>query len=274
MITTMLPIPEKLPEITKKCYRDYPGSAYSVYSTHPSSTSELYRLMLAADRDNIINDVTPETMLAWLRELLPGRTMGMNIESIKRRLPLCRNWIAGWKKSEYYDENEHMAGAAIPRPNSMPEKIEGESFMNESDGSNPTNLILYGPPGTGKTYQTMKEAVLLCGGEAPDKDRPKLMEQYKKLVDEKRIRFVTFHQSYAYEDFVEGLRPETGGKPGTVSDGSIDSNNDNEVVSAGFSLTPKDGVFKEIADLAEKERKAEEAKEEERKPNTLQYVLI
>ena len=101
----------------------------------------------------------------------------------------------------------------------------------------PTNLILYGPPGTGKTYRTMQEAVRYCGV-APANDRDELRKQYDQLRKEKRIEFVTFHQNFAYEEFVEGLRPETGSQEG-------------ETEMGGFSLRPKLGIFRNICQLAE-----------------------
>ena len=72
-------------------------------------------------------------------------------------------------------------------------------------------MILYGPPGTGKTYATALEAVRLCLGDEVAKsldgeeNRPQLMEAYQGLVREGRIEFITFHQSFSYENFVEGL---------------------------------------------------------------------
>lgn len=77
----------------------------------------------------------------------------------------------------------------------------------------PTNLILFGPPGTGKTYVTAQHAVSLCHIQpiedlAKDDYRDQLMADYRKLCASGNIAFVTFHQTYDYTDFVEGLRPQ------------------------------------------------------------------
>ena len=103
------------------------------------------------------------------------------------------------------------------------------------------NLILYGPPGTGKTYETAWEAVRLCLGEETagelegPENRGALKEEYQELEKVDRVRFITFHQSMSYEEFVEGLRPET---------------QENASNSGGFRLEPKDGVFKEFSERA------------------------
>ena len=113
-----------------------------------------------------------------------------------------------------------------------------DNLPNNKDTSvNPTNLILCGPPGTGKTYRTALEAVRLCGESAPE-DRDELMERYEELSKEGRIRFVTFHQNFSYEEFVEGLRPET-----ALSDGE-------ENQGAGFRLEPRPGIFRELCAVA------------------------
>jgi len=77
----------------------------------------------------------------------------------------------------------------------------------------PTNLILFGPPGTGKTYVTAQHAVSICQGRplaqlAAEDYRDQLMADYRKLCAAGNIAFVTFHQTYDYTDFVEGLRPQ------------------------------------------------------------------
>jgi hypothetical protein len=79
--------------------------------------------------------------------------------------------------------------------------------------SKPTNLILFGPPGTGKTYVTAQHAVAICQGRplaqlAAEDYRGQLMADYGKLCAAGNIAFVTFHQTYDYTDFVEGLRPQ------------------------------------------------------------------
>ncbi|WP_258070291.1 AAA family ATPase [Vibrio jasicida] len=70
----------------------------------------------------------------------------------------------------------------------------------------PLNQILYGPPGTGKTYHTIEAAVKAAEPEFSWETRGELKAKYDELVTAKRIRFVTFHQSYGYEEFVEGMR--------------------------------------------------------------------
>ncbi|WP_245804626.1 AAA family ATPase [Erythrobacter tepidarius] len=117
------------------------------------------------------------------------------------------------------------------------DRLFGAAATNEVPTVQPTNLILYGPPGTGKTYRTAQEAVRLCGEAVPE-DRDELMQRYEELSKEGRIRFVTFHQSFSYEEFVEGLRPET-----APSDGQ-------EGQAGGFRLEPRPGIFRELCAVA------------------------
>ncbi|MDA2693099.1 AAA family ATPase [Bacillus cereus] len=94
------------------------------------------------------------------------------------------------------------------------------------------NTILYGPPGTGKTYKVIEKAVNIINpnflNDAPT--RNDYEEAYRTYIEKKQIQFCTFHQSFSYEDFVEGLR--------------------SDIEKEGAPFTPQNGVFKEICELA------------------------
>lgn len=106
----------------------------------------------------------------------------------------------------------------------------------------PLNQILFGPPGTGKTYSTIDIAVKAADpqfvpeGDNLESERKSLKSRYDELLAEERIRFVTFHQSYGYEEFVEGLSAKTEGEQ--------------------VSYYEKDGIFKIICKEAAKYRVA------------------
>jgi len=73
------------------------------------------------------------------------------------------------------------------------------------------NIILYGPPGTGKTYYTAYYAVAICEGislkKAFEMEYADVLTKYNAYKEQNRIAFTTFHQSYGYEEFIEGIRP-------------------------------------------------------------------
>ncbi|MDI6049406.1 AAA family ATPase [Flavobacterium sp. XS2P24] len=74
----------------------------------------------------------------------------------------------------------------------------------------PLNQILYGPPGTGKTYNTINKAIAIANPDFDLKQNRDLIKvEYKRLVETGQIVFTTFHQSMSYEDFIEGIKPET-----------------------------------------------------------------
>lgn len=84
---------------------------------------------------------------------------------------------------------------------------EEENFMDIAK-----NTILYGPPGTGKTYSTVLYAVAIIEGRSLEEIRKEdyyfeVLQRYNKYKSEGRIEFTTFHQSYGYEEFIEGIKP-------------------------------------------------------------------
>lgn len=85
--------------------------------------------------------------------------------------------------------------------------IDSQNKSEEIMSAHPLNMILYGPPGTGKTYSLYERAVKIADPGFNAALRSDLMCRYKELRDSGQIQFVTFHQSYSYEEFVEGIRP-------------------------------------------------------------------
>lgn len=98
------------------------------------------------------------------------------------------------------------------------------------------NTILYGPPGTGKTYKSIRYAVNTIDTNF-NQDFSKVDEDYVKRFNEFKesgqIAFTTFHQSYGYEEFIEGIKPSLG--QDTENEGS-----------ENVLYTLNDGVFKEF----------------------------
>ena len=113
-----------------------------------------------------------------------------------------------------------------PMPNPRPPKPAAKKSA--------LNTILYGPTGTGKTYRTLKRSVEICDGEVSD-DEKRREKRFDQLKKEGRIAFITFHQSYGYEEFVEGFRPDL------HTDGQI-------------TYKVQDGILKRMANRAAESR--------------------
>lgn len=96
----------------------------------------------------------------------------------------------------------------------------------------PLNQILYGPPGTGKTYHTIDKALEIFGENLESRDEKKA--KFDEYVRKGQIVFTTFHQSYGYEEFVEGIKPVM----------------NNEANSQEMQYKIKDGIFKDFCDKA------------------------
>ena len=115
-------------------------------------------------------------------------------------------------------------------------------FLNEGQNPLPSpenkikNILLYGSPGVGKTHNTKKLIGLIEDGES----EKEIFETIKNnelndVVDiddiKDRVKSITFHQSFGYEDFIEGFRPNENG-----------------------DINLQDGVFKTICDDADNNR--------------------
>ena len=133
-------------------------------------------------------------------------------------------------------ENEKLDATDLPTVVGNEERDALPKLAPRTGHILPLNFILYGAPGTGKTYATAEYALSIIERRMPNfaqktlSERATLMDRYKSAINEGRVVFTTFHQSYSYEDFIQGLRPQT-------TDGVL-------------NFVPVDGVFKRIADKA------------------------
>jgi hypothetical protein len=88
-------------------------------------------------------------------------------------------------------------------------EIESAQNTNEKNMDFPLNTILYGPPGTGKTYNTINYSLNALDVDLNGLSRDEIVSVYRDKIDAGEIVFTTFHQSISYEDFIEGIKPET-----------------------------------------------------------------
>lgn len=134
----------------------------------------------------------------------------------------------------------HLDKKDAPDVSVEPENDEQSGiFTQYTEPIQTKNMIFYGPPGTGKTYLTVPYAIAIIEGkpfeEVASEDRSELNRRYKKYKDQGLIEFVTFHQSFGYEEFVEGIRP------------TLD---DNEEGETKIEYEVHSGVFKAFCDKA------------------------
>ncbi|ENY5630865.1 McrB family protein [Campylobacter coli] len=112
------------------------------------------------------------------------------------------------------------------------EEFESNNTQKMLNQNSSLNQILYGPPGTGKTYHTIDKALEILGENLESRDEKKA--KFDEYVKNGQIVFTTFHQSYGYEEFVEGIKPHI----------------DSEENSKEIKYEIKDGIFKELCEKA------------------------
>jgi len=132
-------------------------------------------------------------------------------------------------------------------------ELNNEDYSESSDDvydykDMEVNQIFYGPPGTGKTYHTINAAISIVEELSKDEyarkysEREDLKIAFKDYLTNGRIKFCTFHQSFSYEDFIEGIKPVL---IDPITPGQKTSQNG----AITYEIVP--GVFRIIAEDAE-----------------------
>lgn len=163
----------------------------------------------------------------------PGRSKKGNVKMLTDYFELCNevkqelindkdlidkhikrlDYTKDYKEKEYNLLTQDFIYCISRDSKKEPSIVSEENNNNKNEQSNMKtnsnlNIILYGPPGTGKTYNTIDKAVeIITGNKSGNHEKNKLV--FDKLRKNGQIEFVTFHQNYAYEDFVVGIKPDT-----------------------------------------------------------------
>lgn len=175
-----------------ECFRTNKGTAYqsNTVNTLMGGIGRLWRLIDADEKRESPFDYGQEDLLEFQAITAVVNTPGY------------------WKDKDpdirmgYLRYLAYLSGKAL----TVSDIIEEEKIFINKNGHE-LNLILYGPPGTGKTYNTVIKAVEIIDGKTYN-NYNECLKRYRELMDKGRIAFTTFHQSYGYEEFIEGIKPD------------------------------------------------------------------
>lgn len=171
--------------LSKLCFLYYPEKFVNI-----GSKGKLLKLMdifgLDVDKDSISTNMSYE-LCKYLKD---------NIDIIANDDP---QWIGHslWRFADVTDEEETEAeDDELPKSYS-PEDFKKEVFISDDKYydivsllNRKKNIILTGAPGVGKTFMAKRLVYSLIGAQ-----------------DKSKVKFIQFHQSYSYEEFIEGYRP-------------------------------------------------------------------
>jgi 5-methylcytosine-specific restriction endonuclease McrBC GTP-binding regulatory subunit McrB len=220
------------------------GSEDPEYDTY---YEKLIGIMTAGNSNNELKEIPLEAKVLYaylksylshrkiqseiLEEEAPTRGGGFLAVGILHRYDIQADTKGILKKTPFNLEFESATGNYLEALKLLKENYPefSTAYIKNNQMNFPLNTILFGPPGTGKTYNTINQALELCGEDLNGLSRSSIKDLFKKRVDEGRIVFCTFHQSMTYEDFVEGIKP-------------VEPTNDGDNVI----YRVEDGIFKKL----------------------------
>ena len=181
------------------------------------------------------------------KELLEGYDQNLQIDDVFKNEELAKGFIEylqgclakiDKRRVAKYERVIATVEKKMKENNISNETPPAQETKPDNNGNNgggkpkfPLNQILYGPPGTGKTYNTIDKTIEIIKGEKVSHDEA--LKLYRNDYKE-QIEFVTFHQSYGYEEFIQGIKP-------SVDKGQVVYN-------------VEDGIFKKFCDKANNDK--------------------
>jgi hypothetical protein len=199
------------------------GDIVYIYSGDPISAIVVKTEIVNISQDKHLVDLK---FLKFTNQNKLSRTNLENYESLKNIQG--KREIKSQKSIDYILNNEDIGEEKVSAINKQQPNRTNNCSLNQ---------ILYGPPGTGKTYDTIKRAIEIIEeryiGEEEEKNRVGLKNKFDEYMQNGQIKFVTFHQSYGYEEFVEGIKAKN------------DTN-------GNLKYEVEDGIFKALCQIAKK----------------------
>jgi len=173
----------------------------------------------------------------WIKE--PGSSKDTKVDiNISHNLfnnPITKDHLEGLELFQDFKAGNQGTNFSATKE----QYLEILSMVQKTD-SNAKNVILYGPPGTGKTFKTIDHALARIENRSLDsyssEKREDIVRRFLHYRDNGQVEFVTFHQSFGYEDFVEGIKPV------------LESEGETESKEISYEIS--DGVFKKICQAA------------------------
>lgn len=167
----------------------------------------------------ILSVVRPDTFVSDADNVLAKHARGLNVANPNKKFDkyweeflLAAHQMKPFNELVGDPENIHFAMLDGMAWSEIGTNSPSKKSSNMDVKKAALNQILYGPPGTGKTYNTINKSLEIVD---PDfyhthkDDRDALKTRFDELLKGNHIGFVTFHQSFSYEDFVEGLKAVT-----------------------------------------------------------------
>lgn len=156
---------------------------YKLIQLSSLNNPEFFYANIPFEQKHIIDDIKIRS--AWQECLEELKSMAVSSPRKERHNPYIYQIAEDENlRNELFWEVDHPDKPYIPADIPMQELNE-DTPMYVTRPDIPLNLVYYGPPGTGKTFEA------------------------QKLANQFGSTFITFHQSYSYEEFMEGLRPST-----------------------------------------------------------------
>jgi hypothetical protein len=194
---------------------DDPWSFKSFVATVPMTSAQsereaLLHLVHPEAFESIVSGDVKRRISAAFPEFTDHADVDRRLFAIREGLTRELGHDVQWWRDEAVKDRWYPTGTADPEPDPIDglDELARELLLDVTYLRRVRRLlerkrqvVFYGPPGTGKTYVAKRLANLLVG----DADLAS------------RVRLVQFHPSYAYEDFVEGYRPDPATNGATFS---------------------------------------------------------